>query len=185
MTPPESRRGFSFKLYISYRNRMTDNTGSFLFPELNRKFFLRIACLVLITVAVCRYVFIPLFIHGESMLPAYPARGFNFCVCPVFGKTDPERGDVVILQFEGRRRMLLKRVLAFEGETVEFRGGVCFVNGKPLDEPYVKLNSGWNIPSKTVRPGKIYVMGDNRGVPAENHMGGEIDKRRIAGRPLW
>ena len=81
--------------------------------------------------------------------------------------------------------MLLKRVIAFAGETVAFEKGVCLVDGKPLDEPYVRLGCDWDIPPHKSRPGHIYVMGDNRSVPAEAHVGGEIAAARVVGRPLW
>ena len=37
---------------------------------------------------------------------------------------------------------LIKRVIATEGDTVEQRGGQIYVNGQPLDEPYVHKTNG-------------------------------------------
>ncbi len=116
------------------------------------------------------------------MAPTYTAPGFAFVWT---GSKDPARGDVVALRWEGRRKMLLKRVLAFEGETVSFSNGVCLVDGAALDEPYVAYNAGWNLPPRTVEPGCLYVMGDNRGVDPALHVGGEIARCRIVGKPLW
>ena len=127
----------------------------------------------------------PLVVDGESMEPTYAAHGVNVCVLTAYRSQPPARGDVVVLRYGGTRYMLLKRVLAFAGETVAFSNGVCLVDGQPLREPYVVKNSGWNVPPRTVQPGHVYVMGDNRSIPFENHVGGEISLARVAGRPLW
>ena len=83
----------------------------------------------------------------------------------------------------GRRRHPALRRDALDAP--QARKGVCLVDGKPLDEPYVRLGCDWDIPPHKIRPGHIYVMGDNRSVPAEAHVGGEIAAARVVGRPLW
>lgn len=157
----------------------------FLCPRVTPRFFLRVAILATVVFTVGRFLLQPVVVWGESMEPTYASRGFNFRVAFAYWFTAPKRGDIVILQYEGRRRMLLKRVLAFAGETVEFRNGVCLVDGKALSEPYVKENAQWTLSPRKVASGHIYVMGDNRGVPPEMHVGGEIACSRILGRPLW
>ena len=59
------------------------------------------------------------------------------------------------------------------------------MNGNALDEPYVKLGCDWNFSRREVPAGKIFVLGDNRSMPLQNHMGGMIDKSRLAGVPIW
>ena len=157
----------------------------FLFPKLTRRFLVRLAVIAAASAAICKFALMPVVIDGESMLPTYSSRGFNFCNRLAYRRTKPKRGDIVILRYGGTRYMLLKRVIAFAGETVEFRDGACLVDGRPLDEPYVRLGCDWTLPPRTVGAGHIYVMGDNRSVPAEAHVGGEIAASRIVGRPLW
>ncbi len=158
---------------------------AFLLPKPTPRFLLRLASTALIVFVVCKYVLLPVVIDGESMLPTYASRRLNFCNRLAYRWSPPKRGDVVILRYGGTRWMLLKRVIAFAGETVSFEKGACLVDGKPLDEPYVAPGCDWNLPPHKVRPGHIYVMGDNRSVPAETHVGGEIAAARIAGSPLW
>ena len=156
-----------------------------MFPRLTRGFLVRLALVAAATWLIGTYWLRPMVVDGESMEPTYSSHGFNFCVFTAYRSHPPARGDVVVLKYGGTRYMLLKRVLAFEGETVAFSNGVCMVDGKPLDEPYVVKNSGWNVPPRTVQPGHVYVMGDNRSVPFEIPVGGEISLARVAGRPLW
>ena len=158
---------------------------SFIFPRLTRVFFVRLILLAATTWLVGMFWLRPMVVDGASMEPTYAAHGVNVCVLTAYRSHPPARGDVVALKYGGMRYMLLKRVLAFAGETVAFSNGVCLVNGRPLDEPYVVKNSDWTVQPRTVQTGHIYVMGDNRSVPFENHVGGEISLARVAGRPLW
>ena len=157
----------------------------FLFPRLTRRFLLRLGALSVAAYAICKFVLLPVRVDGESMLPTYSSHGFNFCNRLAYCRSRPKRGDIVILRYGGRRWMLLKRVIAFAGETVAFENGVCIVDGRLIDEPYVQLGCDWNLPPRKIRPGHVYVMGDNRSIPAEDHVGGEIAAARIVGRPLW
>ena len=158
---------------------------SFLAPRLSCAFLLHAGVVACAVFALGRWALRPMVVEGASMEPTYARRGFNFGNLLAFRRRPPRRGEVVLLRYGGQRWYLLKRVLAFAGETVEFRGGICFVEGRALDEPYVKKNAGWNVPPRKVAPGHVYVMGDNRSVPFETHVGGEIAVTRIAGRPLW
>ncbi len=157
----------------------------FIFPKLTKRFLFRLGAVAAALAAFCRVAFMPVVIDGESMLPTYSSHGFNFCNRLAYRWSKPKRGDIVMLRYGGTRYMLLKRVIAFAGETVEFRDGVCLVDGRPLAEPYVRLGCDWTLPPRAIGPGHIYVMGDNRSVSVEEHVGGEIAAARIVGRPLW
>ena len=170
---------------LVYNEKHSMTLREFLFPRLTPLFLIRLAVLATVVAGVCKFALMPVVIDGESMLPTYSAHGFNFCNRLAYRWSRPRRGDVVILRYGGTRWMLLKRVIAFAGETVAFEKGVCLVDGKPLDEPYVRLGCDWDLPPHKIRPGHIYVMGDNRSVPAEAHVGGEIAAARVVGRPLW
>ena len=146
---------------------------------------IRIGVIATATVLICLFILRPMVINGESMMPTYSSRGFTFAFLPYFKIYQPERKQIVILKHAGFNTFLLKRVLAFPGETVEIRNGVLYVNGNALDEPYVKNECDWNFSRHEVPAGKIFVLGDNRSMPIQNHMGGMIDKSRLAGVPIW
>lgn len=96
----------------------------------------------------------------------------------------PKRADVVAIRFSGTRVMLLKRVIAVEGETLEFRKGLLYINGLHTLEPYVRHQSDWNLTPRTVAPGHVYVIGDNRGMSMDSHQFGEVSMLRIVGGVL-
>lgn len=157
----------------------------FLLPSLNRKFLIRLFIVIAVAYIFFGYILIPLRIDGRSMEPTYKDGGFNFCWRLSYIFSESQRHDVVAVRFSGKRVMLLKRVIAIAGETVEFREGKLFVNGLKLEEPYMKFPSDWNWPTRIVDQDKVYVVGDNRSVPIRNHIFGQVSLQRIVGRVLW
>jgi len=141
-------------------------------------------------VAVSAYLFFgcictPLVIRGKSMEPAYFDGGFNFCWSLRYSLSDLRRHNVVFIRLAGPGVLLMKRVVALEGEEVEFRGGALLVDGRELREPYIRERGDWDLPPRKVEKGCVYVVGDNRRVPIAEHYFGQTRLDRIAGRPLW
>ena len=157
----------------------------FFLPKITRGFVLRLLIVTVAAILIFSQVLIPLRIQGQSMEPTYRDGGFTFCWRFRYQWTEPAHGDVVVIRFSGHRVVLLKRVVALAGETVEFRHGVLFVNDQPIDEPYLQTASDWQLPPRVVEPGKIYVVGDNRSVAIERHHFGQVDRQRILGGVVW
>ena len=152
----------------------------FIFPRPSRGFFIRMG-IVAVSAALLFGVFLmPCVIDGESMMPTFPSRGFTFCWTGRYWFSKPRRGDVVIVKYVDKV-FFLKRIIGLPGDTVEFRRGVLFLNGKPQREPYVRYISNWTTRPVTVAPGHCFVVGDNRSQPQEEHIFGEVSLKRIAG----
>ncbi|HSB06328.1 MAG TPA: signal peptidase I [Thermodesulfobacteriota bacterium] len=164
---------------------MHERIRQFFFPSLTRMFLIRV-CLV----AFSAYFFFgniltPFLIKGYSMEPTYHNGGVNFCFKLHYLISEPKRFDVVAVRFAGNRVMLLKRVVAVEGEQLEFRDGKLFVNSRSIEEPHVRYSCNWNLPPRQVEKGNVYVVGDNRSMPIEQHTFGQTAVNRIVGTPLW
>jgi len=157
----------------------------FFLPPLTKGFFIRIFFIAITAYLFFSYICLPLQIKGNSMEPTYPSRGVNFCWRLRYLFSKPKRHDVVVVRFAGSKVMLLKRVVGLEGERVEFRDGKLFVNGSPLEEPYVRHPCNWNLSPRKVDNHCVYVVGDNRNMPIENHYFGQTSMERIMGGPLW
>jgi len=157
----------------------------FFFPALTRRYALRIVLVAMSAFLFFGYVCIPFRIQGHSMAPTYKNGSINFCFALRYLFSDPSPPDVVTVRLAGNRVMLLKRVVATEGQAVAFRNGDLFVDGRKVDEAYVSKKSDWNLEPRTVKPGHVYVVGDNRSVPMENHQFGQTPTTRIVGVPLW
>ncbi len=145
----------------------------------------RAALLGVVCLVVFRFVWLPIRIEGGSMLPAYKDRGFNFVNCLAYRRHPPCRGDVVAIRYSSTAIMLLKRVIGLPGETVAFRDGHAYINGRLLDEPYVKLPCNWEHEPVLIEPDKYYVVGDNRSMGWSEHEQGRTERQRIVGKVLW
>jgi signal peptidase I len=144
----------------------------------------RIAVLVVVCFVTFKYCLLPIRIQGISMEPTHRTGQVNFINCLAYLRHEPRRGDIVSVRFAGKSVMLMKRVIALPGETLEFRRGRAYVNGQPLDEPYLKLPCDWNRAPIVCGANQYYVVGDNRSMPFELHEQGRAERERIVGKLL-
>jgi signal peptidase I len=157
----------------------------FFFPSLTPMFLTRALLVALFAYLFFGQICIPLRIKGFSMEPTYHNGSINFLWRLHHMLSKPKRYDVVAVRFAGNRVMLLKRVVALEGETAEFRSGKLLVNGREIEEPYVRYPCDWNLAPRQVEKDCVYVVGDNRNMPIEDHHFGQASMGRILGVPLW
>jgi signal peptidase I len=111
------------------------------------------------------------------------------------------RGDIIVFKYpEEPDRDFIKRVIGLPGETIELRQKTVYINGKPLDEPYVhflqpagSLSDLHEVTSfdvrerygpATVPPNKFFVMGDNRDNSQDSRYWGFLPREYIKGRAL-
>ncbi|HTN80874.1 MAG TPA: signal peptidase I [Acidimicrobiales bacterium] len=101
---------------------------------------------------------------------------------------DIHRGDIVVFERPPNEppdaiKDLIKRVIALPGETISTQNGQVFIDGRPLDEPYLPAGTVTdNLPPTKVPAGKVFVMGDNRGDSRDSRFFGAIDEGSIVGR---
>jgi signal peptidase I len=111
---------------------------------------------------------------------------------------EPRRGDVVVFKYPDEpERDFIKRVIGLPGDTLELRNKKVYVNGQPLDEPYVHFlepaSNAQEVTSFDVRErygpvrvpeGQYFVMGDNRDNSQDSRYWGFLPRSYIKGRAL-
>lgn len=103
---------------------------------------------------------------------------------------DPRRQQVIVFHppFAGGNDYI-KRVIGVPGDRLEIRNGAVWINGRPLDEPYVTIpmNPAEKYPfqSVTVPSRHYFVMGDNRGNSFDSRFWGFVPRENIIGTPLF
>jgi signal peptidase I len=108
-----------------------------------------------------------------------------------------KRGDVIVFKYPVEPdRDFIKRVIGLPGETLEVKRKVVYINGKPLNEPYVhfirplsperteSLDVREDYGPVTVPPDQYFMMGDNRDNSADSRFWGFLPADYIKGKAL-
>jgi signal peptidase I len=144
----------------------------------------RILVLVVAVFSTAFFILRPIRVTGPSMMPTYEDGKVNFLNRLAYKFHEPRRGDIVAIRYAGPSVLLMKRVVGLPGETVEFIDGKLFIDGKPLDEPYVKFPCKWDRAPRKLTENEYFVVGDNRSMPIADHYFGAAERERILGKIL-
>ena len=124
-------------------------------------------------------------ISGDSMYPAL--KDGDLVVYERFIRSY-KPGDIVSVRVPAGK-YYVKRVIACGGDTVDIRDGSVFVNGEPIEDVWAygvtEEETGAVVYPYTVRPGAVFVLGDNREVSMDSRAFGEIGIRQIRGKVIW
>lgn len=99
----------------------------------------------------------------------------------------PERGDIIVFPFPDDEKVdFIKRIIGLPGDTVEGKDGLVYINGKPLDEPYVKEKLNNDFGPIDVPIGKYFMMGDNRNCSKDSRYWENkfVDMKKIKGKAI-
>ena len=149
-----------------------------------KRTLVRMIVLVIACFAIARFVLLPIRVQGGSMIPTYQDNRVNFINRLAYLFSEPKRGDVVAIRLAGPSVMFLKRIVGLPGETVAFHEGHVYINGRMLDEPYLRFQSDWEDPPRQLGADEYYCVGDNRSMPQADHTEGKAKRERIMGKIL-
>jgi len=102
-------------------------------------------------------------VYGQSMEPNLFTEQRLVIEKVSYHMHGPQRGDVIVLRDPTHGPLpLIKRVIGLSGERVTIANGRVFIDGAPLDEPYLNQETWGAGRSWLVPPLHVFVMGDNR-----------------------
>jgi signal peptidase I len=184
-----------------------------LFPNLGRRqravidWVLTIVGALLIVLALKAWVVNPYRIPSASMEPtlhcAKPAPGCEADRSDrilvdrlIYHFRDPKRREIVVFNAPRRAALIcqsgvyVKRIIGLPGDRWEERDGYVYIDGKRLDEPYVKPDRRDHenvqlsdlLPNATVIPKDRYLMmGDNRAESCDSRRWGLVPRKDLIG----
>ncbi|HET7483509.1 MAG TPA: signal peptidase I [Actinomycetota bacterium] len=180
-----------------------------------------------IAIVIKTFIVQAFFIPSGSMIPTLHVGDRVLVEKMSYRLHDPRRGDVVVFARDvlgpqpdvpwyqdarnfvrelvglpvGAEEDFIKRVVATGGDTLRYEGNPrqIYVNGEPVDEPFVNHGVDRTSPTITNRDckrlnmtvagdacrvpaGQIFVMGDNRGNSQDSRFLGPIDQDKVIGR---
>ena len=160
-------------------------TRRLIFGANPRRTLVRVLVLAAVSFITFQWVLIPIRAEGISMQPTYRSGSLNLVNRLAFSFRPPARGDIVAIRLAGPHVVFVKRIIGLPGERFKIVQGQVFINGAPLDEPYVHDRQPWDVPEVTLTPRDYFVIGDNRRMRAADHSFGRADVSRIIGRVVF
>jgi signal peptidase I len=161
-----------------------------------------IAGAIAIVLAIKAWVVNPYRIPSSSMEPtlhcARPANGcesrFSDRVLAnrlIYHFRSPRRGEIIVFQVPevakarcGAGGVFVKRIIGLPGELLEERHGFVYINGKQLNEPYIRpgRRDFQNFHPTRIEPGHYFMMGDNRASSCDSRVWGTVPRANIIGK---
>jgi signal peptidase I len=157
-------------------------------------------CAVVAALLVQAYVVKPYRIPSESMASTLVPRDRVLVNKVVYRMRDPGRGEIIVIDSHALNKVLIKRVVGLPGERIALHGGVVYIDGRALVEPYVDVTGGrreqtdpfigtgkpWSLERPYVIPaGHYFVMGDNREVSDDSRDWGTVPRSEIIGEAFF
>ncbi len=131
-------------------------------------------------------IFQPFYVPSKSMVPTLRP-GDRFIVSKFnYWFAQPQRGDVIVFKYPvNPDKDFVKRVIGLSGETLSIRNNHVYINGKKLDEPYLRKNLVMeDFGPVPVPEGTLFMMGDNRNDSRDSRFWGPLDKDLIIGKAI-
>ena len=162
---------------------------------------------ILIVLAIKQWIINPYRIPSSSMEPtlhcALPgvqclAKGGLFSgsdrvlACRIcYTLWSPKRGDIVVFNTPpralvacGTGGVYVKRLIGLPGDVWAEKDGDVYINGKKLDEPYLKpaYRDQYTYPPQKIPPGHYFMMGDNRVGSCDSRKWGTVPRKNLIGK---
>src|SRR5271154_3109559 len=187
MPNPPSQRFFSFAVYHIWADYRLRFSWSWFFRQICT--FTAITLLgALSYLLISHFAFQVVKVRGTSMYPTLFDAGDYWLNRWVYLEHEPGRADIVAVKDPQDGGLVVKRIIALPGESVYFKKGDVFVNGRRLDEFYLPPHTPTYAYEKSedelICCGKdqYFVLGDNRGNSTDSRTFGAVPREDILGK---
>jgi len=148
---------------------------------------------LVIGIMISRIFIIPFTVSDISMLPNFKIGDNVFIMRYLL----PDVGDIVLIKSPVEPdKVLLKRVIAKDGDTIEIRNKIIYINQERLiigwktlskDERIFPMYFSYrdNFPIVKIKRGQYFIIGDNQDYSFDSKNFGVVDEDMLIGRLLF
>lgn len=124
-------------------------------------------------------------VDGFSMEPTLRNGEFVIVNKLAYRFGEPQIGDVIVFHYpRDPEQEYIKRVIGLAGDQVRISNGQVFVDGQPIEEPYIsappRYESDWVVPEDS-----LFVLGDNRNNSSDSHNWGPVPMQNVIGKAFF
>ncbi len=130
-----------------------------------------------IAVLVFRMFFDIAYVSGKSMEPVF----YEGDILLLRKWGIPQKGDTVTAYIDEWDEMVVKRVLAGEGDAIIIDNGGVYLNGKKVAEPVHGRQEESGRQEYILSPGQYFLIGENLEVSLDSRVFGRIGKSDVRG----
>lgn len=140
------------------------------------KEFIKDVLIAVVVVVAITVIIKPTVVKESSMEPMLYENNYLFVnKLAYITKDHPEYEDIIVFKSNldkddgSGKKLLIKRVIGVEGDSITVSDGVVYRNGYPIEEPYtLEGYTSGQVSNLTVPEDEIFVMGDNRSVSLDS-----------------
>jgi signal peptidase I len=122
---------------------------------------------------------------GLSMEPRIHSGEFVLINTLAYRVGSIRRGDIVAFRHDSPTpKTYLKRVVGLPGDRISINRGSLLIDGKPLEERYVRYRDEQSRAPVVVPADGVYVLGDNRANSDDSRSWGILPTRDVIGKAI-
>ncbi len=125
-------------------------------------------------------------VKGQSMEPTLREGNFILINKLYYRFNEPQVDDIISFSTQSMSGHIVKRIIAVEGDTIEYFSGTLYVNGLPINDPdihFARKRGDIDYPF-IVPEGYFFTLGDNlnNSIDSRYEQIGLVEKKQINGK---
>lgn len=142
------------------------------------KKFIPYVIILIVVILIRSFIITPAIVNGDSMKDTLLDNEVVLVNKISLKTSGIKRFDIVVIK--SSEGTIVKRVIAFPGEKVEYKKNVLYINDKKIKTQKFKNTEDFKY--KKVEKNHYYVLGDNREVSLDSRAIGTISEKEIIGK---